>query len=452
MSKLKRRISSVFGGKKADPTVSGLAPLREDAEDETAFPAYFREAALDDHHLLQATVDSLHERSRTLEQELNLKSTENSRLDGQLCARTEELRGLQRNVRRLEHDSARVRHLQVEIENAGQEKRTAEEQHAQKVAELQERLKEYQVWSVKMSEAHAQVQERVDTLESQNHTLLQSTDRPIAELHQDKVALEKRVKMLGAELTHGRAEHQGDKRAVAALQNSKILADGRIKELTDRLALCGQENEAIKSDSVQKLDRMRRFLEELQQRHNVEKEEASRVLGHDLTPRIVLVHKMFSRGFQTTTVDDRPNTSSFLQSCSPAMLTNQLLDIRLSAEQVQRLARNIAADELVVIACDLCQLPKFAPKPGVRSRLRVNEFARPSQLTSCCTKSICKECYLKALTKSLATDWWTNLDIENWLLCPMPSCGKPLPISHRAALENLLRQLNDRDKENNLAM
>lgn len=444
MSKLKRRISSVFGGKKTDPIPrgSGLAPVWEEAQGEDA---------LDDHHLHEAVIDSLHERNRALEQELNIKTTSNSRLDGQLCAKTAEIRNLQQSLRRLEHDNGRVQQLQMEIENARQEKLNIEEQHAQRVAELQEQLKEYQVWSVKMAEAHSQVQERADTLESQNCAFLRSIDRPIVELQQEKVTLEKSVRALGAELAHSRAEHQEDKRALAALQNSKVLADGQIRGLKEKIVLFNQENEAVKSDSVQKLARMKQLLEEQQQRHNVEKEEASRVLGNDLTPRIVLVHKMFSRAFQTTTIDGRPNATPFLQSCSPAMLTNRLLDIRLSAEQARRLADNVATDEFTVLACDLCQLPKFVPRPGPRPRQRVNEFPKPSQPTSCCSKSVCTRCYGSALMTSLATDWWTNLDKENWLLCPVPNCGKPLPVSHRAALENLLRQLGDQGKENNLA-
>ncbi|KAK1767421.1 hypothetical protein QBC33DRAFT_586704 [Phialemonium atrogriseum] len=456
MSRLRRSISSVFRGKKAEPSASGsLGPLWEDAEDETVISTLAHEDALHDQQVQQAVIQSLRDRNMTLEQERN--SQQNSQtavlhLKEQLRVKSEELQSLQRSLANLQHDNAKVRQLEVTIENLGQMKKNLEERHAQRVAELQERLKEYQVLSVKMAETHAQVQERAKTLEAENLAILQSADRPIVEVQQEKIKLEKKTKALEAEIALGRSERREEKRAVAALQNRIVIAEDQNKELMESAALVNQELEVVKADSDSKLTRMAQRLEEQQQRHDIEREEASRGLGNELTPRIILVHKIFSQSFQAATVGDRANAASFLQSCSPAMLTNQLLDIRFDTQQARRFAESVAADGLTVLPCDLCQLPRFAPKPGAQPRLRVNEFARPSQRTSCCSKSICTKCYLDALTKSLVTDWWTHLGMENWMVCPTPSCNQPLPASHRGGLENLLRQLGDRDTENNMAM
>ncbi|CAM1509001.1 Fc.00g027400.m01.CDS01 [Cosmosporella sp. VM-42] len=459
MAKLRRSLSEVFRGKKAEPiptTRLRPPPLPEIREDEVAtFPVMNHDDFQFEENLQQAVMDSLRDRNKSLEQERNSATTRARHLEEQLGGKTDELQRIQRDLARVQHDNSRARQLEASrtrglqetISNLSREKDNQLGEQTQQIAELQQNLKEYQVYCVKMQGAQQQLQEKADALEKENNSLLQSPDCAVAEIQQDRARLGKRVKALEAEISHERSVRGAGNRAYEDLQNRKAMTDQQNKELTEEVASLHQAMEVIKAESSR---RMIEKLDELQQRHEAEKEEASHALGTDLTPRTILVQKMFCQAFQVTEAGGGQNAAMFLQSCSPALLANHMLDIRLQVPQVRRFAENVVTTELTLLVCDLCQRPKFAKKPNANSRIRVNEFTRPS--ASCCSKSICTECYLETVTNSLATEWWTNLGVKNWLKCPTPSCSQALSVSHREGLTNLLRQLGDKDLDNNIAL
>ncbi|KAM0438525.1 hypothetical protein ACHAPT_001274 [Fusarium lateritium] len=482
-TKLRRSFSEVFRGKKAAsrstitlatvpefPEIDAPPRRVSNAFDDAAPSAH--EEAQYQTHLQDAFIESLHDRIRTLDHERDRQGAKAMRLEHELQAREQviqdmrqlldrdryrcrELDGTVANMRRMieqlqhEHSQqmqeqearrAQMRErLQREYKEQIQEGEARVEQGNVLIKDYSAQLKEYQVSYIRMSEAQGQLQGRVDELEAENKALLEPTEDGSATVQQEKIMLTKKVKALEAELAHERAECDEGRRALFEMHQRKSAVDSENKEMADKLALQVQEMEDIKAV----LDQQMVELEEQRQMHEIQMEEASRVPWNCPTPRMILVNNMFSQGFQNTQGSgNAPNANAFRQSCSPAMLTNNLLDIKLDSQQARRLAENVSTADLKILPCDLCQLPKFANKSN-NPRLRVNEFASASQPTACCSKFICSECYLNSITESLTNDWWNNL---------APSCDHGLRFTHRGALANLLRQLGDKDSDNKMAM
>ncbi|KAH7129792.1 hypothetical protein B0J13DRAFT_678864 [Dactylonectria estremocensis] len=454
MSRLRRSLSGVFGGKKTIPATPGT--LQGIPENDIAIPPYHHEETEFEEHLQRAVVDSLRDRSHVLEHERNSATTRIRHLEEQLRAKAAEQDTMQRTLSRLQQDNIRIRDREASIQHDylatidgfRQEKNITESKHAQEIAGLQQNVKEYQVYCVKLDGTQQELREKIHMLESENGTLLKSPECAVAEIQEDRAKLRKRVEALEAERCHERSVREAGNRAHHGLQKKLVATNKQNAELAKQVAALHQEMELLRAGSSRQ---MAQQLEKQQQRHEREKEESSRVLGTALTPRVILVRKMLSQNSQNPAVNGNgPNATAFLQSCSPAMLTNHLLDIQLNTQQARRFSEYATIGDHQLVLCDLCQRPKFARKPNSNSRLRVNEFARPP--TSCCSKSVCTECYLGNIVNSLASDWWMNLAVGDWLKCPTPDCGQSLSVSHREGLANLLRQLGDKDTENNLVM
>ncbi|EEU33998.1 uncharacterized protein NECHADRAFT_85406 [Fusarium vanettenii 77-13-4] len=475
-TKLRRSFSEVFRGKKASKSTITLAPVPEFPEiepqepqeprrvsnafeDVASFAPSIHEEAQFETHLQDAVVESLLDRIKTLDQERNQQIAKAGRLEQQLLAKDQDLQDMRQLVDR---DRGRFRQLNDKVARLRQEKEQLVHQHAQQLEEKEirlaeekslikdyaEQLKEYQVSYIRMSEAQGQLQERVDELEAENRALLQPTDDTPATMQQEKIMLTKKVRSLETELAHEKADCDEGRRALFEMHQRKRAVDAENSNMAEKLAMQVQEMEDIKAI----LDQQMAEVEQERQRHEAQMEEAARVPWSSPTPRMILVSNMFSQGFQNAEAPgNTPNAAPFLQSCSLAMLTNNLLDIKLDTQQARRLAENISTADLKILPCDLCQLPKFANKSN-NPRVRVNEFASASQPTTCCSKFICTECYLNFITDSLTNDWWSNLERGSWLTCPAPNCDHALRLTHRGALVNLLRQLGDKDSDNKMAM
>ncbi|ETS73616.1 hypothetical protein PFICI_14562 [Pestalotiopsis fici W106-1] len=141
------------------------------------------------------------------------------------------------------------------------------------------------------------------------------------------------------------------------------------------------------------------------------------------------------------------------------------LDTPLSASQVQEFTR-IMNDVIVsgshlkqpIALCAVCHLPKFKGIKNPHQSSYVSEVL--SQLpmvsasafedfdpdlgtSSCCRRFVCKTCLSAAIISGISTQWWFDLQNRgsNWLKCPVPCCGRNLPLNSsdeiRAAMENL---------------
>jgi hypothetical protein len=449
---LKRRVSGVFRRKRPPPVMSGgLSNLSEVPEDNNMSPTLVENNPHHDQQLQDAIIESLHERNVGLEEERISRYAEGVQLKEQLRVRTDELRLLKQQLEFLDSENNRLRQQDAEIHNLKREMTAVLNNHAYQVAELQDIIKGYQVSYVKIDEDRAHFQARVEMLESENRALKQSTDIPIVEVHQQKIALEKRVATLEEELVRERAERREENKTFGELLNGKKTTDDHNKQLAKKAELLYRELEFVKAEAQKNQERMLQYIKEQQKSHETERKEGFRVLWSTVTPRRILFQRLLAQGFETSAASDGQDATLFLQSCSSDKLTNQLLDVHLSSPQAQKFAENISVDDIAILICSLCQLPKFTRKPNSQQRLGVNEFAKPSQQTKCCSKSICSHCYLATLSESLSTDWWKNLTSDNWLRCPTPDCNEPLPIRHRATLENLFRELGDKDTENKIA-
>ncbi|KAF7557775.1 hypothetical protein G7Z17_g505 [Cylindrodendrum hubeiense] len=414
MHRLRRSLSGVLGGKKANSTTP--SSLRGIPEDDIAIPhspPFHHDEIVYGGQLQQAVVDSLRDRSHALEQERNSATIRVRHLEEQLSIKAAEQDTMQRTAGRLQQDNTRIREREASrqrdykeiVDGFREEKRTAEGKHAKAIAELEQNVKEYQVYCVKLDGTQQELQEKIHLLESENETLLKSPECAVAEIQEERAKLRKRIEALEAERSHDRSVREAGNRAHHGLQKRLVGTNKQNAELSEQVAALHQEIEVLKAGFSRN---MAQQLEEQQQRHERDQEEASQVLGTALTPRAILVHKMLSQNSHNFTVSGNgPNATAFLQSCSPAMLTNHLLDIQLSTQQAKRFSANANINDHQLILCDLCQHPKFARKSNVNSRLRINEFTRPP--TGCCSKSICTECFRGNIVNSLASDWYDQI-------------------------------------------
>ncbi|RSL43402.1 hypothetical protein CEP53_011715 [Fusarium sp. AF-6] len=244
-TKLRRSFSEVFRGKKASRSTIPLAPVAEFPDLEPHEPRHVSNAFEDgvvfepsaheevqfETHLQDAVVESLRDRIRTLDQERNQQVTKAGQLKLQLQATLQELQDLRQL---LDRDRGRCRQLNEKVARLRQEKEQLEHLHAQQRQELTkqlheharqlherdtslakekslikdyaERLKDYQVSYIRMSETQGQLQKRINELEAENRALLQPTNDAPATIQQERILLAKKVRTLETDLAREKAE------------------------------------------------------------------------------------------------------------------------------------------------------------------------------------------------------------------------------------------------------
>lgn len=175
--------------------------------------------------------------------------------------------------------------------------------------------------------------------------------------------------------------------------------------------------------------------------------EAARVLDVSLTPRTLIISKLLL-GHAKKVV--QRSDEALLPPCSSTLLTFRNFDVRLHANQAKVIMESMYVDDLLVVSCEICLLPKLAAKPGVVAR--VDEFIGTSRRTACCSKSVCRQCLLQSVAETLETNWWTNLGVTHWLRCPVSSCGAYFDMGSFVAAntETLLGMLGDDDTARHL--
>ncbi|KAJ9148251.1 RBR-type E3 ubiquitin transferase [Pleurostoma richardsiae] len=155
-----------------------------------------------------------------------------------------------------------------------------------------------------------------------------------------------------------------------------------------------------------------------------------------------------------------PDAKAFLQTCTLQQLGHESLDIPLSSENVGRFIKSMGRTRrgtetyrfLDIAVCEICKAPKFAPSADAPSEnVRVSEFPKTIERTTCCGKSICSSCLLSAVVDSLHNGWWHDLDVQVWLKCPIEGCKEHLPVPHAEALKSLLRELGSKDAGTHMA-
>ncbi|KAK0644598.1 hypothetical protein B0T16DRAFT_331378 [Cercophora newfieldiana] len=424
--RLRRTISSLLhGGKNTDTPISGSlspipevspadAPLNNDSPEPSAH---------------RALVDSLRKRTAAVERGRNAEKAARVEVEQDQRTKTAEA---DRLVQEIERDQAnlnreRVKQLEVAIEGIRKEKKGLERDLGESVLqcnELEARLKEYRIWSAREAEEHKAKDGAIATLQAEKEGLarLVGVEDPVAKLLKERLELDKMLQTLQAELAGLRRATEVKDRLLKKVQLHN-------QELGNCVTTLGQELEVAKA--------------------RVKDVEASTVLDASLTPRILIVTKLLlgnagqGSGVQGSNVDA---SNKFLRPCLPCWLTSRNLDIPLTPGQAKVLMATLVVDELMIIACDVCMLPKLTTKPGAADfRPHLNEFVTRSRPTPCCAKSVCKQCCLRGFDASLSTAWWENPDMDSWVQCPVSSCAARFGISSADGLATLLKQLGDKD-------
>jgi len=178
-------------------------------------------------------------------------------------------------------------------------------------------------------------------------------------------------------------------------------------------------------------------------------------LQYMLTPRNIVFMKGMERGLEPTWVFQPSNTENGL---------NQ----KLTLDEASELAKAIDARPGVLLrgsvwlmACDICHVPRFRrllglPFPTQQSGSTAlpkhtsqqqdatyGLHYSPLGSTPCCSRKICESCYTGAITKSIAVDFWHDIDARYWLSCPFRTCQLRLPLSPSIELTSILGRLPD---------
>ncbi|VUC32571.1 unnamed protein product [Clonostachys rosea] len=267
------------------------------------------------------------------------------------------------------------------------------------------------------------------------------------ELANNKIrSLEHQNSDLSKNLTALSTNHLQNDRAFAALQASKARLDSEKLSLSEKVTTLNRTLESVKVQSQQATDTLRREMEEQRRQLEAKVREAAQAIGGNQTPRTVIFQKILSQARTYQNVSEIPGASRFLEICALSSLTNLCLDIPLSTEKAQQLERSIRGNEMAIVACKVCQVPKLT-RTDQAPRLRVDELG---QTMECCSARICKSCHLDRFVHSLLHDYWFDLGKNVWVKCPSDSCNATLNIRGKDELQATLQSLEDPNVAKNM--
>jgi hypothetical protein len=409
MMKLRKKLSGVFTSKKPDPPsvrdwgrpawperrpLSPLIPITESDTDEPVLSSQILTAS-------DAIIDAMSQQQATLEQDVASKNAEIARLreqvlrdEGQRRQREATLALSAQRVLQLQEDMTL---MQLETEDLRRRHESDIVQHRATIWEYEDRIwRQNQEAEDKFAREHdIEAPTHVGRVEAEIMAAVQSQMDAVAEMATNNERLGAQVALLESELLNA---HQ-------ALENQQAL-----------------HARAMRTQNASMAD-------------------------IEWTPRAVLAIAIATSGHDAAVPNnDRPEVALFMHDLTMDTLTNQSLDVRLTPGQACQLAGSIDSDDLTLLTCDLCHRPKIARKEGApASARRMNEFSSKARPTSCCSKHICKTCYLEGVKASLANNWWDKLDQTNWIVCPAPDCEANLlgRGSSVRTLERLLLELGE---------
>ncbi|KAI1840044.1 hypothetical protein JX265_013530 [Neoarthrinium moseri] len=111
-----------------------------------------------------------------------------------------------------------------------------------------------------------------------------------------------------------------------------------------------------------------------------------------------------------------------------------------------------------IALCAVCHLPKFKGVKGSLQSSYVSEVLAQLPTVSssafedfdpiwgtsrCCRRFVCKTCLSAAIISGIGTQWWFDLSnlAGNWLKCPVPCCGRSLPLYSSPEVAGALQKL-----------
>lgn len=142
------------------------------------------------------------------------------------------------------------------------------------------------------------------------------------------------------------------------------------------------------------------------------------------------------------------------------------LDTPLTPTQVQdftEIMNNIIVSgshlKQPIALCAVCHLPKFKGIKTMQQNSYVSQVLSQLPIVSasafedfdptwgtstCCRRFVCKTCLSAAIISGISTHWWFDLQNRepNWLKCPVPCCGRNLPIYSSNEMGEIMQKLN----------
>lgn len=260
------------------------------------------------------------------------------------------------------------------------------------------------------------------------------------ELANNKIrSLEHQISELSSKIVSLNASHLQKDRAFAALQANKAQLDSEKHSLSEKFSTLNRTLESVKAQYQQATAASRREMEEQRRQSEARVREATQAVGGHHTPRTVIFQKIFCQARTSQDISQIPGASRFMELCTLSSLNNQCLDLPLSTTHAHKLGKSIRGNEMAIVGCNVCQLPKLT-RTIEAPRLRVDELGQKMQ---CCSAKICKSCVLEGVVRSLLHDYWFDLDKSVWVKCPSGNCDASFNIRGRQELQATLQNLGD---------
>ncbi|KAK8868845.1 hypothetical protein PGQ11_007423 [Apiospora arundinis] len=168
------------------------------------------------------------------------------------------------------------------------------------------------------------------------------------------------------------------------------------------------------------------------------------------------------------------------QLLSPQTLTNAMtnpntdrqkatvtLDSPLTPPQIQEFTRLMNGMQLSgrnfkqpIALCAVCHLPKFKGAQGSSRSAYLSEmltqlpgvtasafedFDPNWGVSTCCRRYVCKTCLTTAIIAGIGSQYWFELGKSSWIKCPVPVCGKSLPLDRNLDVLGILEVLGVAD-------
>ncbi|KAK8090629.1 hypothetical protein PG994_000134 [Apiospora phragmitis] len=136
------------------------------------------------------------------------------------------------------------------------------------------------------------------------------------------------------------------------------------------------------------------------------------------------------------------------------------LDSPLTVPQIQEFTRLMNGMQLSgrnfkqpIALCAVCHLPKFkgaqqssrsaylsevlTQLPGVTASA-FEDFDPIWGVSTCCRRYVCKTCLTTAIISGIGSQYWFELGKTSWIKCPVPVCGKSLPLDRNLDVLGIL--------------
>ena len=410
---------------------------------------------------LEAVVRQKYEVTRVLHEE-------NKKLQAEKARLYEENERLQSENERLRY--VHVVQLQAESARLKEEKATLDEDKVRLQGEIAELRKQHladidafktcwgDFWAAQIrcaQEEKAELQTRSNleytALQNDFQTLFESNQQCEADLSQQKAKgneQNERIRDLERRLTL--ALQPNDEESPRAFDVGVLCLQAE-----KALQITFETFEAETTNMTRKMEMLssglRTKLEERENHPRMLELQLAAIFGPNPTPRQFLFARStaseFPRCQQVPTA-----RSPFIERHQVEHLTVSDLDIPLAGASIGIFLNSIRASHACqsklhtpsFTRCSKCKRHKISDSPADTAQDFI-EYPRWFQQNRCSTCDLCIDCLKEKLERSIAEDWWYELDSPHWLKCPIDGCCTPLGVDSVDSLVDVLRDFSNAD-------